>query len=398
MSTLWRPPALRVPEQHEGSAVSWIELFYDLVFVVAIANLGRRFVVEPSVEAALTFVALFGMLWWAWASITFLVDRYESNDPFDRSLAITQMLGVAAFAAAVGRDVELHVVASSVAASYTLTRLVVIAMYARVWGALPDSRPLVSGYLVGFGADTALWVVSIFVPSPARYVLWGVAMVVSLATPWLMRRAQARSPLSVSHLPERFGLFTILVLGECVSAVVIGLRDAGTDVVLTSGAAAGFVIATALWWIYFDNFEGSVVRRDPNRRHDWRPTAWIYGHFPLAVSLATCGAAMAHLLIAHDGHEAHVLALTSGVALIGALLSMALILMSTAGGYPASRHRRALTRGLGAVAIAAIMVGGVDMEPATYLCALAGVLLVQVVVDVVERARGRAIEAVGGGG
>lgn len=389
MTALWRPPSLRgAAHDGGGSAVSWTELFYDLVFVVAVANLGRRFIGDPTSAHAMEFVALFGMLWWAWASVTFLVDRYESDDPLARLLAIAQMLGVAGFAAAVANPASLDVIATAVAVSYTVTRLVLVAMYMRVWRNIEDSRPLVGGYLRGFGVDAMLWAASIFISSPVRYVVWAAAMAVSLATPWLMRRIQVRSPLSTSHLPERFGLFTLLVLGESVAAVVAGLHVEGTHAATFVSAGAGFVIATGLWWMYFDNFEGSVVRRDPNRRHDWRPTAWIYSHFPLAVCLAIVGDGMAHL-IGDDAHTGRALITICGVALAGVLLTMALILMSTAGGVAASRRRRATARVAGAALIVAIAIWGGGLSLPWYFATLGGVLILQVVFDVVDGVRVR---------
>lgn len=389
MTVLRRPPALRTDAHASGaSAVSWTELFYDLVFVVAIANLGRRFTADPIMAHAVEFVGLFAMLWWAWASVTFLVDRYESDDPLARLLAVGQMLGVAGFAAAVAHPASLATIATAVAISYTSTRLILLAMYLRVWRHIAASRALVGGYLRGFGVDTALWIASIFMPSPARYAVWALAMVISVATPWLMRKVQVHSPLSASHLPERFGLFTILVLGESVAAVVAGLRAEGTQLETFIDATAGFVIATGLWWIYFDNFEGSVVRRDPNRRHDWRPTAWIYSHYPLAVCLTVVGDGMAHL-VGGDAHDMHALAVVCGLALAGALLTLGLILASTASGSTFNRRRRAIIRVAGAVLAIGLTAWSGRLQLSTYLMSLGGVLALQVLLDVLDTLRER---------
>ena len=151
---------------------------------------------------------------------------------------------------------------------------------------------LVRGYLVGFGAAALVWTASAFVPQDVRVGLWAVALAIDLATPWVMRREQARVPLDVSHLPERFGLFTILVLGESIAAVVMGLAHSEWSWLTTLTAALGVGVATALWWLYFDNARGAVVRRDANVRRTWRPTAWIYSHLPLAAGLAASGVAM----------------------------------------------------------------------------------------------------------
>ncbi|HEX9762976.1 MAG TPA: low temperature requirement protein A, partial [Acidimicrobiia bacterium] len=122
-----------------------------------------------------------------------------------------------------------------------------------------------------------------------RLALWAVALCVDLATPWVMRRQQAQVPLDVSHLPERFGLFTILVLGESIAAVVAGVAHHEWSAPHVVTAAVGIGIATALWWMYFDNASGTVVRRASHVRRTWRPTAWIYTHLPLAAGLGALG-------------------------------------------------------------------------------------------------------------
>lgn len=380
-STVWRPPTLRAGS--EERPVSWTELFYDLVFVVAVAHLGERFFAHPSVSAALLFVALFGMLWWAWASFTFLVDRYDGDDALQRLLAVAQTLGVAGLAAAISlEDEDLSAIAAPIASSYAVTRVVLVAMYARVWWHIQESRGLVGGYLRGFSLDTVLWIVSIFVPAPACYALWALAMAISVATPWLMRRVQVRSPLSVSHLPERFGLFTIIVLGESFAAIVAGLHEQHAAPTALVAGGAGLLVATGLWWIYFDNFEGSVVRRDASRVHDWRPTTWIYAHYPLAMALTLVGGGM-HELVARAGEHVEAAGLLIPAAAVAlSLLTMATILVSTteqAGGE--TRQRRALFRVIGVAMVIVLMVVGGGLQPEWYLGTLAGVVAVQVLLD-----------------
>ena len=107
-----------------------------------------------------------------------------------------------------------------------------------------------------------------------------------------MRRQQALVPFDVSHLPERFGLFTILVLGESLTAVVAGVTHAAWSLRHIFTATIGIGIATAIWWMYFDNTSGTVVRRSAEIRHTWRPTTWIYTHLLLAAAVASLGVAL----------------------------------------------------------------------------------------------------------
>jgi hypothetical protein len=94
--------------------------------------------------------------------------------------------------------------------------------------------------------------VSIFLPSPSRYVIWGVAMLIDLATPTRARRALDGASIVISHLTERFGTFFIIVLGESVTAVVAGVAGFEFTALCWIVAGISFVMALSLWWIYFD--------------------------------------------------------------------------------------------------------------------------------------------------
>jgi len=383
---IWRPPRLRTLETDERSA-TWTELFYDLVFVVAVARLAARFLHDLTWSGFYEFAALFTILWWAWASFTFFADRYDTDDPGQRLLAVTQMIGVAGMAAALGLgDQHLDTISRQFAASYTLVRLALVVMYARAWRNVPLTQKLVGGYLKGFAIEVVIWAISIFAPAPWRYVLWAIGIAISFATPWLVRREQVRVPLSVSHLPERFGLFTILVLGESIAAVVAGIEDEDWALSSTSVGIAGVLMATSLWWVYFDNLEGSVVRRDPNKKHDFHPTAWIYSHLPLAVTLTMAGIGVEELVIASAGHEFHAehrwLA-ASGVA--GAYIAMASILVNSSS-PDGTMHfqRKALLRIGSAVAVLILATLGGGLEPTAFGIIIAAIAVLQVALDLAE--------------
>lgn len=293
------PPHLRTKEVQDHRSATWLELFYDLVFVVAVAILAARLLGDASGAGIASYFGYFALLWWLWASHTYYADRYDTDDLVYRLLAAGQMVAVVVIAAALSPDV-----ASSTRAfafGYAASRILLLAMYWRAYRHVAETRVLVKGYLLGFGAAAVVWTASAFVPDDRRVVLWSVALAIDLATPWVMRREQAKVPLDVSHLPERFGLFTILVLGESIAAVVMGLGHSEWAVLPTVTAALGVGLATALWWLYFDNARGSVVRRDARVRRAWRPTVWIYSHLPLAAALAASGVAM-EKAVAQAGH------------------------------------------------------------------------------------------------
>jgi low temperature requirement protein LtrA len=293
------PPQLRTKVTEGKRSATWLELFYDLAFVVAVAVLVERLSHDISWSGAASFLGYFALIWWLWASHTYYADRYDTDDFIYRLLAAGQMVMIVVLASALTTGEANSTTAFAVA--YAASRGLLLVMYWRAFRHVEETRPLVRGYLIGFGAAALIWTASALVPDNARYALWALALVVDLATPWVMRDEQARAPLDVSHLPERFGLFTILVLGESIAAVVLGLSHGSWAVAPVVTATLGIGIATALWWMYFDNARGSVVRRDAAVRRTWRPTVWLYTHFLLAASLAAVGAGL-EVAVGDAGH------------------------------------------------------------------------------------------------
>jgi low temperature requirement protein LtrA len=135
---------------------------------------------------------------------------------------------------------------------YLGTRVVLLVLYARAWRHVPEARSTTTTYLACLAASSALWAVSLAVPDPARYWLWAAGIAVETAGALATSRLGRDVPVHVEHLPERFGLFVILVLGESVAAVVIGMRDTHWALSSVTVAAIGFALTAALWWAYFD--------------------------------------------------------------------------------------------------------------------------------------------------
>jgi len=297
------------------------------------------------------------------------------------------MVAIALMAASISGDESDSSVAF--AASFILARAVLLGMYVRAYRHIPESRVLVAGYLRGFTLGGIPWVISLWVPEPWRFVLWGVGLAIDLVTPFIIRKAQAKVPLSVSHLPERFGLFTILVLGESIAASVAGLGSIGWETEGAIGLVIGVVTATCLWWLYFDNMEGSVVRRRSEQVKAWKPTVWIYSHLPLVIGLTASGIGM-EFLVAQHGHEVRWIAV-GGIAV--ALVSMAAIHLATERDDPQRDIALITMRLVGAFVV--ILIGVVSASWATnvILLALALTCAAQVAIDLVIADRDAISEA-----
>ncbi len=325
--TAIRPPRLRTAETEEERKVTWTELFYDLVFVVAVAGLGARLLADPTFRGAAVFTGLFIPLWWAWAGFTFYADRYDTDDLGQRILAVAQMATIALMAASISGETQSL---RGFALAYVGARVILIVMYLRARRHVPATRQLVGGYVQGMSIAVVFWLVSVFVPEPYRYVLWAVGLIIDVYTPYRLRKIQATVPLDVAHLPERFGLFTILVLGESIAAIVAGLGHEGWIAGPVATAVLSVVVAAGLWWIYFDNLDGTVVRRRAGQKTAWKPTVWIYGHLPLAIGLMATAIGLEGAVIGAGGHSWPAnerWLLITGVG--GALVGMAIIEVAT---------------------------------------------------------------------
>jgi low temperature requirement protein LtrA len=222
-------------------------------------------------------------VWWAWVGFTFYADRFDTDDLAFRLLMFAEMLGVAALATATPD--ALHGGSAGYAIAFVSIRVVLIVLYLRAHRSVPDARGLTGLYTAAFSVAAALWLVSLLVPTPGRYAVWGVAVVLDVCTPLFARRVIQAAPISPSHIPERIGLFTIIVLGESVIAVVVGTADTDWNSDALVAAIGGFAIACAIWWIYFDTLDTSLFKRGLLAGQ-----IYLYTHLPLLAGLTAAGA------------------------------------------------------------------------------------------------------------
>ena len=188
------------------------------------------------------------------------------------------------------------------ALSYAAFQLILTFLWWRTGVHDPAHRPLSRPYVLAFLVTTLLFVVSVFVPVPWRFYLWGLAMLVSLLLPIVTVNQGRRDPQIQAEIDrtmevspsavERFGLFAIIVLGEVVVAVVRGVaghHHLSPAVGMTVGL--GMLIAIGLWWVYFD----SVSHHLP-RPGTITVSGWMYLHLPMTMGIAAVGAAIVNVV------------------------------------------------------------------------------------------------------
>jgi low temperature requirement protein LtrA len=323
--------------------------------------------------------------WWAWASTTLYANRFDTDDAIFRLLTLLGMAGVVAMAASVDK---LDATTSRwFALAYIVLRVVLIAGYLRAWRVLPDARRTIRPYLLGHSAGAAVWLISLAVPTPARYVLWGVGVAVDLVGPTVAARLKDGIPLHMEHLPERFGLFVILVLGESVAAVVTGVHDGGWTAGVVTTAAFAFLVAAAVWWSYFDLSGGVAKRRLLQEGHDRTRQGvhdfYVYAHLPVAVSLAAVAVGLEHAVVhGADDHLSTGTRAVLGIGLAGYLASAALIQAGLA------RHVRAALVWPGTGVLLVLAVSLMDLPPPVLLAVLAVVMVAGVATGVAQQRAG----------
>lgn len=302
MSSWLKPPRLRIGEESEQEHrhATWLELFYDLVFVVAVSQVAHNLAEDVSMMGFLSFGFLFIPIWWAWIGTTFYANRFDSDDIGHRLLIGVQMLAIAALAVNVHHGLGESSIGFALA--YAAGRAVLVLEYFRAAKHIPQARGLATRYGRGFAIAASLWLVSVFVPIPWRFVLWGLGLIVDFATPLTTPKSLQLGLLPhPEHLPERFGLFTIIVLGEAIIAVVDGVAEQKWNITSAICAVLGFSIAFSLWWIYFENVGGSALRSAGSVGRIEIYQVWLYGHLPLVIGLSATGVGVEHIIASEAG-------------------------------------------------------------------------------------------------
>ena len=295
----WRPPR-KAGERQADRSVTFLELFYDLVYVVLIAELAHALSGHVNLEGVAGFAFLFAFVWWAWLNGTFYHDLHGNNDLRTRVFTFLQMFTVAAMA--IFAHDALGDSSVGFALSFVAYQLILTYLWWRTGVHDPEHRPLSGPYSAAFLVTVLLVLVSVFVPAPGRFYLWGLALLLSLLLPAIMFNLDRTNPQAQSQIErtltpgpsavERFGLLTIIVLGEVIVGVVQGVTGhQELNWPIGATAALSMLIAIGLWWIYFD----FVSHRPPVGKRA-TVSGWIYAHLFMTMGIAATGAAVLNVV------------------------------------------------------------------------------------------------------
>ncbi|MFL5981143.1 MAG: low temperature requirement protein A [Gaiellaceae bacterium] len=294
---LLEPPRLRTRGRgvEEERRATWIELFFDLVFVAAVGQLANSLSADPTPEHFFEFLAVFAPVWWAWMGFTFYANRFDTDDVPYRLLLLLAMFAVAVLATTIPSVFEGSTTGFPIA--YVAVRVVLLTLYARAARHVPEARALAGSFLGAFSLAALIWLASLAFAAPWAYVLWGIALTIELVAPIPAWRLLRDAPVDRRHLPERFGLLTLIVLGESVLAVVLGVSKVSWDARSAAAAATGFIVAAAIWWIYFDFLdEGALTSHGI-----FGGLTYTYMNYFVVVGLAALGVGVKLAVLAAGG-------------------------------------------------------------------------------------------------
>jgi low temperature requirement protein LtrA len=369
-------------EEKERHA-TWLELFYDLVFVAVVSQLSENLSHNISLAGVLSFIALFVPVWFAWIGAAFFATRFGTDDLAHRILTLLQMMGAAAMAVNVSH--ALGETSAGFALSYAAIRFLLVVEYVRIGRRIPSTKPLTERYSVGFASSAVIWTISAFVPPPLRFILWAIGLTIDFIIPLSAGQLAIKFAPHVSHLPERMGLFVIIVLGESILGIVVGLAGHEWDIYSSLSVGLGLSIPFSLWWIYFDNIGGSAIRAATEKGKRGIYYIWLYVHFPLVVGLTAIGIGIKQVAASNQEIPLPfsdlwlICGSVSGCLFVQAILH--LVAVEDSAIEPKTRRKWATYRIISGIIIISIAILEVKLFPSVLMFILACICVLQIVLD-----------------
>jgi low temperature requirement protein LtrA len=359
--SLWQPPRPHGEAPRER-VVGPLELFYDLVVVVLVAQAAHHLAGDLTGGGLGEFTVIFTLVWIAWANGSLHHELHGHEDARARGTFLLQIVVLAAMGAFIPQAGGARGAAFAIAAGVLFAVLAVLWLLASR-GDRPEYRRPSRLFVTGTAACAILLVGTALLPAGARVPAWGLLDVAYLAgyTAVILTSTplQASALIVSDALTERFGAFTIIVLGETFTGVVAGLSGEPVSGMTLALGLIAVVVGFGAWWTYFD-FAGQRCPR-PERRASLR---WVLGHLPLTAAVAAMGAAMVSLV--DHAHDSRAPAATAWVLCAGAAVVLCATMLLATSLPDWDRHRglyQPLARVCAAVAAACLAVAAARPEP-----------------------------------
>jgi low temperature requirement protein LtrA len=289
----WYRPMVARPTDEEHRSATVLELFFDLCFVVAVAQAAAALhheVADGHVgDGVVGYATVFFAIWWAWMNFTWFASAYDTDDVAYRLTTLVQIAGALILAAGVpdamdGSDFAV------ITLGYVVMRLAMVTQWLRAAGSDPPHRRSSLRFAAGIAVVQLGWVLRLALPEGLGMASFLVLAAAELAIPIWAERV-APTSWHPGHIAERYGLFTLIVLGECVLASTLAIQSALAEDAaladLATTAAGGLLTVFGMWWLYFGK-EASEFLTSLRAG-----IVWGYGHYLVFASAAAVGAGLA---------------------------------------------------------------------------------------------------------
>ena len=289
----WHRPMVARPTDEEHRSATVLELFFDLCFVVAVAQAASALhheIAEDHVgDGVVGYATVFFAIWWAWMNFTWFASAYDTDDVPYRLTTLVQIAGALILAAGVPEAMDGGNFAA-ITVGYVVMRLAMVTQWARAARADPAHRRSALRFAAGITAVQVGWVLRLLLPVGLGQAGFLLLVAAELAVPIWAERA-APTTWHPRHIAERYGLFTLIVLGECVLASTLAIESALEEDAaladLATTAAGGLLTVFGMWWLYFAKESAQFLT---SLRAG---IVWGYGHYLVFGSAAAVGAGLA---------------------------------------------------------------------------------------------------------
>jgi low temperature requirement protein LtrA len=284
--------ARRADEAHRASTP--LELLFDLCFVVAVSQAAaqlHRSVSAGDLRAGIVgYLMVFFAIWWAWMNFTWFASAYDTDDVAYRLLTFVQIGGVLILAAGLAGAFARGEY-DTITIGYVVMRVAMVAQWLRAARSDPGGRRVALRYAAGVTLVQIGWVIRLFLPHSWGDGTFVVLAAVELAVPLWAEHGGRMTPWHPAHISERYGLFTLIVLGESVGAATLAIQQAVSadrlSASLVGVAGGGLLLVFGLWWWYFEHPAEESLRLTPRLAY-----LWGYAHYAVFAAIAAFGAGL----------------------------------------------------------------------------------------------------------
>jgi low temperature requirement protein LtrA len=258
ISSAWWGAPRKFDPHFEKRRISWLELFYDLVYVIAISRITQHLATHMSVNGFFQYAGLFFLIFWGWLNGSLYHDIHGNAGLRTRLMTLWQVMIVAALAVTIDQPFPTWYI------NTTIVFMIMQFFITYAWWSIgfydKSHRRYNKPYTILFLISLALMALSLFVARPWLKFIGVAVIICNYLPPFIAHRLLRKSSLDLSlswSMAERLGLFTIIVFGEVVLGVVNGISKAkNLDFTTWLNFALAISIVFALWWIFFALMSG----------------------------------------------------------------------------------------------------------------------------------------------